>query len=131
MNKKNFLFGFFIGGITATISTLITAPSSGKETRKAIKENTDVWLTSLAEVKESLQFLNTTLKTAAVDSSDTIRSFVSDIKTALSQWKKEILPHQHELQKELASIEQSIQALEVQLKQKSNSNLMDTNTDNL
>ena len=118
MNSKNFLLGLLIGGMTAAIGTLLSTPSSGKETRKAIKENTDVWINHLAEVKESLLELKKTLNIASIEGTETIKSFVSDLKTAITQWKKEMKPHQQELLKELASIEQSIQALESDMNNK-------------
>jgi gas vesicle protein len=116
LNGKHFLLGFFVGGITLTACTLLAAPASGKETRQVMKDQTNVWLQHLSEVKESLHDLSESIKTASMASTDPLKSFVADLKLTLTNWKKMIEPHQEALKKELDEIELSIQTLESQIK---------------
>jgi len=116
LNKKHFLLGFFVGGATLTACTLLTAPASGRETRQVISDQTKEWLNYLSELKESLQDLNESIKTATLESTENIKSFISDLTIAISDWKKKIEPLQEELIKELAEIELSIKTLESQIK---------------
>lgn len=116
MNKKHFLLGLFVGGVTVSACTLLSAPASGKETRQAVKEQTKVWLHHLSELKEGLQELGKSIKTASAESTESIKSFISDVKIAVTDWKKKVGPHQEELKKELEVLELSIQTLESQIK---------------
>jgi gas vesicle protein len=116
LNKKQFLLGFFIGGATLTACILLAAPASGRETRQVVRDQTKEWLNYLSELKESLQDLNKSIKTATIESTENIKSFISDLTTAVTDWKKKIEPHQEELIKELEAIELSIKTLESQIK---------------
>ncbi len=122
MKGKSFLVGFLIGGAAAGISTLLSVPESGKNTRMNMKANTDIWFKQLAEVKDRLKELKQTLSTASLEGKVAMKNFIFDIKTVVSDWKHEIEPHQLELHKELQAIEYSIQELESNLNKKSNEN---------
>lgn len=115
MKATSFLIGFLVGGVAASISTLLTTPKSGEETRISLKETKDVWLKQLIEVKDNLKELKEAVATTSTEGIRTIKSFISDLKMAVSQWQDEIQPHQKELQKELAAIELSIQELESEI----------------
>lgn len=116
LNKKHFLLGFFVGGATLTACTLLAAPTSGRETRQVIKNQTKTWLKYLSEINESLRDLNESIKSATFESTDNIRSFITDLTTAVTDWKRKIEPHQKEIITELEAIELSIKTLESQIK---------------
>ena len=61
MNGKSFLVGFLIGGAAAGISTLLTVPVSGKNTRMNMKTNKDIWIKQFSEVKDRIKDLQKTL----------------------------------------------------------------------
>ena len=118
MKVTSFLAGFLVGGVAASISTLLTTPKSGEETRISLKETKDVWLKQLVEVKNNLKELQELLATTSTEGIGTVKSFISDLKIAVSHWQKEIQPHQKELQKELEAIELSMQELESEINRK-------------
>ncbi|KAA9031650.1 YtxH domain-containing protein [Niallia endozanthoxylica] len=118
MKGKSFLIGFLLGGVSAGISTLLTAPKSGVETRNNLKESKEVVLHQLNDLKDHLKELNQSLIAASSEGTETLKDFVLEIKHTVSNWQQEIKPHQRELQRELAEIEQSIQELESELSKK-------------
>ncbi|MCQ6273399.1 YtxH domain-containing protein [Bacillus sp. V3B] len=118
MKATSFLFGFLVGGVVASISTLLTTPKSGEETRISLKETKDVWLRQLVEAKDHLKELKETIATTSTEGIETIKSFISDLKISVTHWQNEIQPHQQELQKELEAIELSIQELESEINKK-------------
>lgn len=115
MKAKSLLLGFLVGGTTACIGTLLSAPASGKETRNYLKENKECLKKQLIEVKKQLIDLKNSVVVASKEGKETIASFSSDVKTCINNWKRDILPHQQELQKEIQAIETAIQELETNL----------------
>jgi gas vesicle protein len=115
MKAKTFLLGFIIGGVAAGVSTLLNAPSSGRETRENLKDNKDVLLNHLGDIKDSLIELKNTALTASKEGKEVIVSLINDINIAISEWKSQIQPHQEELKNELQSIESSVRELESHL----------------
>lgn len=118
MNVKRFVSGFMIGGVIAGISTLLTAPQSGKQTRMALKKSVQEWREQLAEVNINLVELKETFLNATKESSSILKNVVDDIKTSISNWKIEIEPHQQELQHELNEMNKTIEELEEILEKK-------------
>jgi len=122
MKGKGFLVGFLIGGAAAGISTLLSAPDSGRNTRLNMKATTDIWIKQISEVKDRIKELQKTLISSSLEGKVAINNFISDVKIVVSDWKKEIQPHQQELQKELQEIEESIQELESNIHNKVDKN---------
>lgn len=115
MKAKSLLLGFIIGGTAACIGTLLSAPASGKETRKYLNENKTCLTNQLIEVKKHLINLKSSVVIASKEGKETIATFSSDVKTSITNWKQDILPHQQEIQRELQAIETAIQELETNL----------------
>ncbi|WML49651.1 YtxH domain-containing protein [Neobacillus sp. PS3-34] len=115
MKIKHFLYGFAIGGLAAGISTLLSAPKSGKETRAALKENTDLWKEQLADLKNSLIELKDASMNASKEARIHTSNFLRETQTSITNWKADILPHQDELKQEITEIETTIQQLEANL----------------
>ena len=122
MKGKSFLVGFVIGGAAVGISTLLTAPNSGKDTLRNVKTSTDSWIKQFSEVKDCIIELQKTLISSSLEGKVAIKNFISDVKILVSDWKQEIHPHQQELQKELQEIEDSIQELESNIHHKVDKN---------
>ena len=122
MKGKSFLVGFLIGGVVAGISTLLTVPDSGINTRLNIKANTDSWIKQFKEVKDSIIELQKILSSTSLEGLVAIKNFIADVKIVVFDWQQEIHPHQQELQKELQEIEHRIQELESYIHKKSAKN---------
>ena len=115
MKGKSFFLGLLVGGVTAAITTLLTTPHSGKENRLNVKEAADQFRQHLLEIKSNLHELQQAVSTATLEGKIAISTFVTDLKSILVAWKEEIHPHQLQLQKEISSIEKTIEEIEASL----------------
>ncbi|WP_019153353.1 YtxH domain-containing protein [Robertmurraya massiliosenegalensis] len=116
MNKKSLLMGFLIGGISAGVATLLSAPSSGKETRTYMKENTQIWKEQILELTSDLDRLKSSFTVLTKEGKDGISSFIKDVKILVETWKIDMKPHEEQLKKELQTLQNSIQELESTMK---------------
>jgi gas vesicle protein len=115
MKAKSLLLGFLVGGAAAGIATLLSAPDSGKVTRRQLKAHKDVYTAELKELKESLMQIKESVATATKEGKTVLGEFVHDIKLSLYEWKLSTDENKTALQKEVKEIEQSIQELEKDL----------------
>ncbi|WP_449620515.1 YtxH domain-containing protein [Robertmurraya sp. Marseille-Q9965] len=112
MNGKSILTGFIIGGIAAGIATILTAPTSGKETRKYLSENKDTWIEQLSQIKLDLGEITKSITILSTEGREGLTSFIRDVKTLIEGWKADIKPHQEQLKSEIDVIQDTIQELE-------------------
>ncbi|MEQ2525611.1 YtxH domain-containing protein [Bacillaceae bacterium CLA-AA-H227] len=112
MNGKSLLTGFIIGGIAAGIATILTAPTSGKETRKYLSENKDTWIEQLSQLKLDLGEITKSITTLSTEGREGLTSFILDVKTLIEGWQEDIKPHQEQLKSEIDSIQDTLQELE-------------------
>ncbi|MBY0123076.1 YtxH domain-containing protein [Bacillus sp. S/N-304-OC-R1] len=115
MKTKSLLLGFLIGGAAAGITTLLTAPNSGVQTRKNLKESTDIMKKQMTELKDQILDIKNAAVKASKEGKNMIAAFSSDMKVVISEWKRDILPHQQTLQMEIHAIEAAISDLEKSL----------------
>lgn len=115
MKVKSLLLGFLIGGAAAGISTLLTAPNSGKETRQTINENKDKIKKQMSDLRNQILDIKAAAVNASKEGKNMIAAFSSDMKTVISDWKRDILPHQQALKKDIHAIEAAISDLEKSL----------------
>lgn len=115
MKTKSLLLGIIVGGITAGISTLLTAPNSGKETRSYLRNHKDVWSGNLIEIRDHILDLKNVMSTASKEGKETVSTFVTDLKILLEDWQEDIKPHKENIVNELNSIQLAIHELETQL----------------
>ncbi|WNS76767.1 YtxH domain-containing protein [Bacillus sp. DTU_2020_1000418_1_SI_GHA_SEK_038] len=112
MKAKSLLIGFFIGGSASGISTLLTAPNSGKETRQNLIENVKNIQKQMAELKSQIIDLKDTAVRASKEGKVIIAEFSSDVITMVDEWKRDIQSNQQILHKEIHVIEEAISDLE-------------------
>lgn len=115
VKAKSVLLGFLIGGVAASISTLLTTPVSGKDSRQYIRKNTECFKKQLIELKSQLIDLKNSLIHASKEGKESISAFSSELKASINNWMEEITPNQQNIQKELQAIEIAIQELEENL----------------
>ena len=115
VNGKSFLTGLLTGAFFSGLITLLTTPNSGKEASLKLKNTTESFTHQLSEIQTNLHRIQKDVASATIEGKETIRTFVSELNTIVTNWKQEIGPHQVQLQKELASLEETIEKLEASL----------------
>ncbi|RSD29280.1 YtxH domain-containing protein [Mesobacillus subterraneus] len=115
MKTKSLLMGMLAGGVAAGIATLLAAPKSGYETRRTLIANKNEFMGSIKDIKEAAVELKDTVSTASKEGKDVIQSFVTDVKTAIFEWKMQTEANKIELQKDVMELEESIKELESEL----------------
>lgn len=105
---RSLLTGLFVGGIIGGAAVLLTAPSSGKQLREKMKTNYDSFEETIKRLKSDGLALKDQLIKAAKESTDVIKDVGGELQTSIKKWQEEIKPHQQDLQKEIADIEEKI-----------------------
>ncbi|WP_428909387.1 YtxH domain-containing protein [Niallia sp. Krafla_26] len=116
MKGKSYIKGFLTGAFFSGLITLFLTPNSGKETRLKLRDTAESFIDQLSEVQSHLLQIQKDIASATIESKETIRTFMSDLETIIANWKKDISPHQVQLQKEIASLEETIEKIEASLR---------------
>ncbi|OCA84347.1 hypothetical protein A8F94_16705 [Bacillus sp. FJAT-27225] len=115
MGAKKFLYGFLLGTAAAGIATLFTTPKSGSELREDIKQNKDLYLNQLKDLKASIMDVKDASLHATKEGRVHLSFFINEVNTAIKRWQSDTLPQQIEIQKEISEIEAAIGQLESEL----------------
>ncbi|MDQ0268937.1 YtxH domain-containing protein [Cytobacillus purgationiresistens] len=118
MKAKSLFLGLLVGGTAASVAALLSAPASGKETRKYISIQSKVFASQMSELNDQLSVIKKRLVHVGHEGKEAMTALTTDMVESINQWKADILPHQKELQKELQNIEKSIAELEATLDKK-------------
>ncbi|MCM3322118.1 YtxH domain-containing protein [Cytobacillus kochii] len=116
MKAKSLFLGFVVGGVAAAAATLFTAPASGKDTRKYITVQSKSASIQIKELGKQLTDIKNQIVHVGEEGKVALSTLTEDVSSSIKQWKSEILPHQQNLQQEIANIEKSIAELEQTLK---------------
>ncbi|WLR53961.1 YtxH domain-containing protein [Mesobacillus subterraneus] len=115
MKAKKVLAGMVIGGVVASIATLLSTPKSGYETRRTLIANKNEYMESIKDIKDSAVELKNTVATASKEGKASIQTFITDVKTAIFEWKLETEENKKVLQEDVMELEDSIKDLETEL----------------
>lgn len=123
MKVKSILYGFVIGGVSAGIAAIFSAPLSGKETRYYLKKNKDDIMTEVLEIKLDLVNMKNSITTLTKEGKEGILSFIQEVKVLIETWKNEVRPHQEQIKNEIEIIQEKIQELEASITPRRNLNV--------
>jgi gas vesicle protein len=115
MKAKSVFMGFIVGGVAASVATLLTAPKPGRQTRGILKANKNEIIGSIKDVKDAVVELKNSVAYASKEGKTGINSFVTDVKTSIYHWKLQTEDNKKELQKDVSELEASLQELETEL----------------
>ncbi|KKK36036.1 hypothetical protein WQ57_21670 [Mesobacillus campisalis] len=118
MKAKSLILGFLAGSAVAGIATLLSAPSSGEETRRKVAANKNAFAAELKELKESLAEIKGSVSTVSKEGKSALNDFIKDVKLALYEWQLSTEQNKTALQKDIKEIEHTIQELEQDIAQK-------------
>ncbi|MDG4656738.1 YtxH domain-containing protein [Ectobacillus antri] len=113
MSKATAFFtGLMVGGAAAAIAVLCTAPSSGKDFRKKVKQKSNLAKQSLGDLKDQSLLLKDQVIQAASESKIVFNDLKEDMQHAFSTWQQEIKPNKANIEQELKDIQTSLQQLQ-------------------
>lgn len=112
---KSILLGILVGTSASALTTLLTTPSSGKDVRVRIKDQSFEWKDSIDEIiQEGLNLKNQIAKTSK-EGAALINDLTQEMKTSIEEWKIAVEPNQENIHDYLEQIETSIKDLEAKL----------------
>lgn len=113
MSKNKAMFcGLLIGGLVGGITTLLVAPSSGRDLRGQLQLNREQLEETLHKLKSESMSLKNQLVLTAKEGKEIVKDVSTDLKRSISQFQQDIEPHKNHLQKEIEEVERKIKQLE-------------------
>lgn len=113
---KSLLLGFIIGGTVSAAAALLTTPTSGRELREKVKEQSVEWSKIVNDmIRDGIRLKNLIAKTSK-EGVALINELTNEMKTSVEEWKNAIEPHQESIHQYLEEIEASIKDLEEKMK---------------
>ncbi|WP_096155245.1 MULTISPECIES: YtxH domain-containing protein [Bacillus] len=118
MNTKSFLYGVLIGGVIASVSTLLSTPQNGKQARTNVKRTKDHLQQSFHEIKGEGINVKDQVNKAILVGKSVVTDVSEDLKTSLYTWQNEIEPNKEKIEKNIVEIQDEIEKLEKSLQTK-------------
>jgi len=115
---KSIAIGFIVGGTISAATALLTAPSSGRELRRQIKEQSLEWKRIVDDIIQDGLRLKDQIAKTSKEGVALINELTSEMKTSVEEWKNAIEPHQENIYEYLEQIESSIKDLENKIQEK-------------
>ncbi len=117
---KSILLGILVGTTASAVATLLTTPSSGKDVRVRIKDQSFEWKNTIDElIQDGLKLKDQIAKTSK-EGATLINELTQEMKTSIEEWKIAIEPNQENIHDYLEQIETSIKDLEAKLTEQGN-----------
>lgn len=117
---KSLLLGFLIGGTISAATALLTTPSSGRDLRERVKEQSIEWKKVVDDIiRDGIRLKDQIAKTSK-EGVALINELTNEMKTSIEEWKSAIEPHQENIHEYLEEIEASIKDLEEKMNERKN-----------
>src|SRR5690625_7818780 len=98
---KSFLLGFMIGGAATTVATLLSTPSSGKDLRGRVKNQSIEWKSMLDNVKQDALHLKDQVTKTSKEGVALISDLTQEMRLSVEDRKLAVRPHQANMQDNL------------------------------
>jgi len=115
---KSILFGFIVGGAISATTVLLTTPSSGRELRYRVKQQSIEWKKIVDDIIQDGLRLKDQIAKTSKEGVALINDLTQEMKTSVEEWKNAIEPHQENIHEYLEQIEASIKDLEEKINEK-------------
>lgn len=112
---KSILLGILVGTTASAVATLLTTPSSGKDVRVRIKDQSFEWKDAIDEIIQDGLTLKDQIAKTSKEGAALINDLTQEMKTSIEEWKIAVEPNQDNLHDYLEQIETSIKDLEAKL----------------
>ena len=113
---KSFVIGFMIGGAASAIATLLSTPSSGKELRDRVKQQSKEWKEMADNLLRDALRLKDQIAETSKEGVALINNLTQEMKKSVEEWKIAVEPHQENIHGYLEQIELSLKDLEEKVK---------------
>lgn len=113
MSRGNsLLLGFVVGGAVSAVVTLLSTPTSGKELRGQVKQQSLEWK-EVADnlIQDALRLKDQIAKTSK-EGVALINNLTQEMKQSIEEWKLTVEPHQENIHEYLEQIQASLKDLE-------------------
>ncbi|MEH7385320.1 YtxH domain-containing protein [Bacillus sp. JJ1521] len=111
-STKSLFYGLLIGSVIGGVSVLLSAPSSGKEFRRTLRNNQKHITDTLSQVVSEGKSVTEQVSKSTIQAVNTITEVSGEFTNSIYHWKKEIEGNQKNIQKELLEIESALEKLE-------------------
>lgn len=112
INSKSLAVGIIVGGTVSAAVALLTTPTSGRDLRNQIKQQSLEWKRIVDDIISDGWRLKDQIAKTSKEGVALINELTQEMKTSVDEWKNAIEPHQENIHEYLEEIEQSIKALE-------------------
>ncbi|MBS3680529.1 YtxH domain-containing protein [Ornithinibacillus massiliensis] len=109
---KSLMLGIMVGGVVGAVTTLLTTPSSGKEFRNKVKDQSQEWMELLENLKLDGLRLKNQIAATSKEGVSLIKDLTHEMKSSIVEWKESVEPHQKNIHQYLEQIESSLKDLE-------------------
>lgn len=111
-NGKSLALGVLFGAAVGAAATLLTTPTSGKELRTKVKDQSIEWKEILENLKLDGLRLKNQIAATSKEGVSLIKDLTHEMKNSIVEWKEAVEPHQQNIHQYLEQIESSLKDLE-------------------
>ncbi len=111
-NGKSFALGILVGGVVGATATLLSTPTSGRELRTKVKDQSLEWKELLENLKLDGLRLKNQIAATSKEGVSLIKDLTHEMKSSIVEWKESVEPHQKSIHQHLEQIETSLKELE-------------------
>lgn len=113
---KSLLLGFLVGGTISAAATLLSAPTSGRNLRSQIKEQSLEWKETIEDLVQDGMKLKEQITQTSKEGIALVNELTQEMKKSVEDWKAAVEPHQDNIHEYLEQIEFSLKELEEKIK---------------
>ncbi len=115
MKASTFFLGLVAGSVAAAVTVLYSAPQSGNELRKTVKNATTDLKVKCLDVQGRVDDLKNSIAHLTQEAKEVIPVAIDGIKGSVEQWQRATEPSKERMDKEIASIQKALEELEQSL----------------
>ncbi|MFS0671929.1 YtxH domain-containing protein [Ornithinibacillus sp. 179-J 7C1 HS] len=109
---KSLMLGLMVGSVVGAAATLLSTPTSGKELRAKVKDQSIEWKEILENLKLDGLRLKDQIAATSKEGVSLIKDLTQEMKSSIVEWKASVEPHQKNIHQYLEQIESSLKDLE-------------------
>ena len=95
--SKSLLLGFIIGGTVSAAATLLSTPSSGRDLRDRVKEQSLEWKEMLDNLFQDIMNLKDQIAKTSKEGVALINDLTQEMRSSIEEWKIAIEPNQENI----------------------------------